>query len=84
MVGKQYQPLPTSDRTVSGALVKVMSNHLFYLMPCCLLVGLGGGEEGDTDTSTAAAADVTDAAVDGVHTRKLQASKVCRWKALNA
>ena len=76
MVGKQYQPLPTSDRTVSGALVKVMSNHLFYLMPCCLIVGLGGGEEGDTHTSTAAAAAAV--AVDDVHTRKLQASKVCR------
>lgn len=78
MVGKQYQPLPTSDRTVSGALVKVMSNHLFYLMPCCLIVGLGGGEEGDTHTSTAAAAAAADVAVDDVHTRKSQASKVCR------
>ena len=76
MVGKQYQPLPTSDRTVSGALVKVMSNHLFYLMSCCLLVGLGGGEEGDTHTSTAAVSDHV--AVDDVHRRKSQASKVCR------
>ena len=46
MVGKQYQPLPTSDRAVSAFCNKINS-HLFYLT-WCLIVELGGGEKGDT------------------------------------
>ena len=45
MVGKQYQPLPTSDRTVSP-IIKCSKSDLFYLT-WCLIVGLGGGEKGD-------------------------------------
>ena len=47
MVGKEYQPLPTSDRTVS-AFVKSDDQPIVFYLTWCLIVGLGGGEKGDS------------------------------------